>query len=175
MNRLVIGVSVDADLQARLGEDFCNGDDLCARAGNEFGLSAIEETKFPEADDKALGRNLQVHLMIGELFAHGGLELLFELDHVSGRAGCCRVVRVFIVIDARGICVLVRGEAGIGATAAALVGPEGAEGLKAVVDGPGELSDCLVVAIGRGKQDDEKGKEQGDEVRVGEQPPIVVD
>ena len=32
--------------------------------------------------------------MVGQLFAHGGLELLLELEHVSGSAGPGGVVRV---------------------------------------------------------------------------------
>jgi hypothetical protein len=83
-------------------------------------------------------------------------------------------VRVLIVVYARGIRIFARSEAGIRTAASAFVGTEGAEGLEAVVDCARELSDCLVVAIGRSKKDDKKRKEQGDEVRVGEQPPIMI-
>ena len=87
MNRLIIGVSFDANFQSRLGKHFGNSLDFFCGSGQELGLTAIEEAKFFEADREALGRYLKDHFVILELLPHRQLELSPQLKHVLNRSG----------------------------------------------------------------------------------------
>ena len=126
-------------------------------------MSTIEESKFLQADYKSFRCNLHDDFVVLELFAHFCFELPPELKDINSRPAKLRSLRRICTLNLGAeVCVWQR--VGIGASVPSFVLGECSHGLEAVVNGPREFSDSLIIPVGRSEQYNEKRKQERNEV-----------
>src|ERR1017187_3312170 len=91
MDWLVVGVPLDAKVQAVERENLGDTLNLWGSSRQEHGLSAVEEAELIQTDYESLGSNTHNDFVILELLADGSLELLTQLNDIGWRRGRCAV------------------------------------------------------------------------------------
>src|SRR5262249_15652514 len=142
------------------------------------------ETHFTKADDDAFAGGGNSNNMLLDF----GSERAFDVGANFLRFGVCQIGAedaLHWLYDATGIAGALdifddlnfgqRNGLAIAARNLGIGGLEYTQLLKGDLNGHGELSDFALVHLSGRIQDHKKGKEQGDEVRVGDQPAFVVD
>ncbi len=185
MDGNVVGVALDAQAVVALAEHAGNAVESGYGGGLHLGGTALEKTNLAQTNDQAVGladhgnflaldfageRGLEFGLKLGEIavfFAGAGAERALGVIGDAAQAG--GVLGIFYGLD------LAEGH-GLGHIDGDFRGGglEDSHLLKSYLNGQGELSDFSFVDLRGGIEHDKEGKQEGDEVGVGNQPAIVI-
>jgi hypothetical protein len=165
-------VSFDAEVIGGGGDH--GGDAIEGGFGAGVGKrrSAVVETGFAEGDDKAIAPEPQGSRMGGELRREHAGELALEAAEILLDLGRCGEIVAEGDADGGRRSVRIIGRGGV---IRGRCGGKESQRLKGGLDGVGDLDLLLLVGTRTGLEYDEEGKEQGDEVRVGNQPAVAMD